>query len=121
MQNLFNSTVSIQRQTENFINGLPTRTWSSASFGIKCRLDLHHKTLAARPERAVQEAGTTPDLMCTLFMAPQVDIRVGDRVKFTAGVHTGRIFSVEDTPATVGGYSVAHHLEWAVSEVASAS
>jgi hypothetical protein len=120
MRHLFNSTVSIQRQTEVFTNGLPTRTWVDRYTGVKCRLDLHHKTLASRPERAVQEAGTTPDLMGSLFMEPTVDVRVGDRVKFTSGLHNGRIFSVEDTPAMVGGYSAPHHLEWAVSEVAHA-
>ncbi len=120
MQHLFNSTVSILRQQASFTDGgMATRVWAPIATGVKCRLALHHRTLATKPERVVIEAGTVPDLTGTLFMAANTAIRAGDRVKFTGGVHAGRMFSVEDTPAMAAGYGAAHHLEWAVQEVSS--
>jgi hypothetical protein len=55
-----------------------------------------------------------------MFMPANTDVRVGDHIKIVAGVHEGRIFSVDDTPAMSSSYSQAHHLEWSVTEVSHA-
>lgn len=120
LTHLFDSTITVLRQTQVFNDGIPTRTWTEKHLSVKCRLDLHHRTIAARPERVVMEAGVTPDLIGTIYLSPDQDVLVGDRLKFEAGPHEGRVFSVEDSPAVVSGFSGAHHKEWAVMEVASA-
>lgn len=117
ISHLFNSTAYIQRQSEAWVNGMPTRTWVDIPPTVRCRMDLHHRTLASKPERAVLEAATVPDLTGTMFMPANTDVRVGDHIKIVGGVHKGRIFSVDDTPAMASGYSQAHHLEWSVTEV----
>jgi len=106
MRNLLSQTCTIQRETATGADAhnMPTYTWANYATGVACRL----QSARARYEGDDMQ-GAIGEF--TLFLGPDQDITISDRVVFGS-----RTFEVEDVNE-VYGLSGVNHLEVALRGV----
>jgi hypothetical protein len=105
-------------------DGAPTYSWIQRSEILDpyadpgelwCRLDLNF----LRPGRDAPmpvEAGVVPDRVGVLFCDYTENLKAQDRVVTIAGPVTGT-FEIKATPDVAIGFSQAHHIEVAITEI----
>ncbi len=113
----------------DFVNGTPTYTWAKLGIVIDrflgvpgemmCRLDLTFQRPGKdQPQPIV--AGRAPDRIGLLFYDYTDAIRAGHRIRVIGGPLTGGVFELRQIPDVAQAYSIGHHMEVQVQEVAQA-
>lgn len=126
MRWLYNTRAEILRLTLEMQKGVPQQTWQKIDdivdpyLGIPgemmCRIDLQYQ----RPGKDMPMpvvAGRAPDRVGLMFFDATDQIRSGDRFRCIQGPIQG-IFEIRVMPDPAQAYSLAHHMEVQIIEVA---
>lgn len=127
MRHLYNSRVEVEELAGDFIDGSPTYTWMKLGIVVDrylgvpgemmCRLDLTYlRPGKDQPQPIV--AGRAPDRIGLLFYDYTDLIKAGHRIRVIGGPLTGGVFELRAIPDVAQGYSLGHHMEVQVVEVA---
>lgn len=128
MRHLYASLVQVTELVQTRVNGSATYAWSPVTamvdpiWGVpgqlKCRIDLQF----IRPGRDAPmpiQAGRAPDRQGILICDVNPNLKAGQRVTAIDGPVTG-VFELRETPDPIVGFSLAHHIEVGLIEVAQA-
>lgn len=96
---LLNVTVTVSRKSESasVSSGAPVATWANALTGVPCAVQ---NTSARQSFMHQRETGVTS---YNVFFAPGTDVRNGDRLIVSGGIHGGKTLSVTSPPSDGAG------------------
>lgn len=126
MRWLFNTRLEVTRLSLEMVKGVPQQTWQKLDvivdpfLGVPgemmCRIDLQYQ----RPGKDLPMpvvAGRAPDRVGVMFLDATDQIRSGDRFRCLQGPVQG-VFEIRVMPDPAQAYSLAHHMEVQIIEVA---
>ena len=126
MRPLYHTRCEVLRLSLDMTNGLPQQTWQKLDtivdpyLGVPgemmCRIDLQYQR-PGKDQPMPVVAGRAPDRVGIMFFDASDEIRSGDRSRCLQGPIQG-IFEIRAMPDVAAGYSIAHHMEVQIIEVA---
>jgi hypothetical protein len=129
MRWLYNSRVEIVRLNLDMVKGVPQQTWQKLDdivdpfLGVPgemmCRIDLQYQR-PGKDQPMPVVAGRAPDRVGVMFFDATDQILSGDRFRCILGPIQGT-WEIKVMPDPAQSYSVAHHMEVQIIEVAQNS
>lgn len=126
MRHLFHTRVECLRLSLDMSNGAPLQTWQKldtivdAILGVPgemmCRIDLGYQR-PGKDQPMPIVAGRATDRVGLMIFSPTEDILTGDRFRCIQGPIRGT-FEIRAMPDVAAGFSLAHHMEVQIIEVA---
>ncbi len=126
MRHLYNTRAEVLRLSGDLVDGAPRLTWQKITDMVDpllgmpgemmCRLDLSY----LRPGRDAPQpivAGRAQDRSGLLFCDVTTKLKAGDRIRTLISPTIG-VFELPSIPDVQPGFSVGHHIEIFVIEVA---
>lgn len=126
MRWLFHTRVEVLRLNLAMSNGVPQQTWEKLAtivdpyLGVPgemmCRIDLQYQR-PGKDQPMPIIAGRAPDRVGVMFFGATDAIKSGDRFRCLEGPIQG-VFEIRAMPDPAAGFSIAHHMEVQIIEVA---
>jgi len=123
---LYHTRVDVLRLQLDMTNGIPQQTWQKLNtivdpyLGVPgemlCRIDLQYQR-PGKDQPMPVVAGRAPDRVGVMFFDPTDEIVSGDRFRCISGPIQGT-FEIRAMPDPAAGFSLAHHMEVQIIEVA---
>lgn len=126
MRHLYHTRAEILRLNLDMEDGAPTSTWQkvddiidpvlNVAGEMMCRIDLAYQR-PGKDQPMPVVAGRAPDRVGVMFFDASDQIKSGDRIHCLVGPVQGT-FEMRVMPDPAAGYSMAHHMEVQIVEVA---